>query len=452
MKDAHDAVGGVLFRAGRRPHAETADVHRDRSLHHAGEGLARDDEAGIGTALARRILDVLPDQRAAAGHGVNTEKQQRHGRFSGQLFQMHVGAVVFQVVDTHEPGILRVGDREFAFAFLKGRMTQRHVVGDGVEFATARDFQVTLLAGDQILAQQQAAIRLAMGLLEHFTLAAAARALVHDGHHVVIRRNDLDRGTMVRHPTLAFAQAEQHAIDALLGARSGIQIVREQFVQTVAAIMHDDLFAVAMRVPEDRCHVNDRARHEARRNLVVGNDALQHDQTEREESGIGRRNHQGVQAYARAPSNEAEQRQFLALEPLEGLLAQRRELGPKALLERFLVGGQPVANHHAVRVAAAHVRIRVVGSHTVAHPRHGGFDDATFARNVVGDFKVIRRGAATGQGNEFIGRAGDGEAFAVAENLRRFGGGMVFLPVHVCLWVLKNWIQANDRPIAANRP
>ena len=74
--------------------------------------------------------------------------------------------------------------------------------------ASARDFQIAPLAGHQILAQQQAAVRFTMGLFEHFTLASAAGPFVHDGHHVVIRRDDLDRGTMVRHPALAFAQTQ----------------------------------------------------------------------------------------------------------------------------------------------------------------------------------------------------------------------------------------------------
>lgn len=47
---------------------------------------------------------------------------------------------MLNVVDAYKPGILRIRERELAFAVLQGGVAKRHVVGDGVEFATARDF------------------------------------------------------------------------------------------------------------------------------------------------------------------------------------------------------------------------------------------------------------------------------------------------------------------------
>ena len=71
-----------------------------------------------------------------------------------------------------------------------------------------------------------------MGLFEHFALAAAAGAFVHDSHDIVIGRDDLDRGTVVRDPAFTFTQTQQHAVNAFLGARTGIEIVGEQLVQS----------------------------------------------------------------------------------------------------------------------------------------------------------------------------------------------------------------------------
>src|ERR1043166_6964830 len=108
-----------------------------------------------------------------------------------------------------------------------------------------------------------------MGLLKHFTLAASAGPLVHDGDDVVVWGDDLDGRTMVCHPALAFAQPNQHTVNPFLGARTGIEIVRKQFVQRVAAIMDNNLFLFEMRVPEYWGNVNDGSRAKAGGNTIL---------------------------------------------------------------------------------------------------------------------------------------------------------------------------------------
>lgn len=56
-------------------------------------------------------------------------------------------------------------------------------------------------------------------------------------------------------------------------------------------------------------------------------DALQHRQSQGEETGVGRGDRQGVQALTRHTGFQVEYPQLLALEPGKGLLAQRANLG-----------------------------------------------------------------------------------------------------------------------------
>src|SRR5205807_5788783 len=153
-------------------------------------------------------------------------------------------------------------------------MAQSHIVRHGVQRATARNFQITSLAGDQILAQQEPAIRYTMGLFQHLTLASAAGAFVHNRYHVIIRCDDLDGGTVIRYPTFAFAQPQQHPVNTFLGARTGIEIVGEQFVQAIAPVMHHDLLPIEMGMPEDGRYVDNRPGYKSRRNAVEWNNAL----------------------------------------------------------------------------------------------------------------------------------------------------------------------------------
>ena len=89
-----------------------------------------------------------------------------------------------------------------------------------------------------------------MNLFEHLALAAAASSFVHDGHMIVVGRDDLHGRTVGSDPTFLFATCDQHAVDAFLGTRPRIEVVTKQFMQRIGAVMHHDLFPIEVRMPE----------------------------------------------------------------------------------------------------------------------------------------------------------------------------------------------------------
>src|ERR1051326_3769203 len=121
---------------------------------------------------------------------------------------MHVGSVMLDMVNPHEPRVLRIDERQFSLAILKRGMAQGHVIGNGVQFATSRNFQVTLLTCYKILAQEETAIWFTMSLLKHFAFASAASPFVHDRYDIIVWRNDLNSRTVVRDPSFALTQAQ----------------------------------------------------------------------------------------------------------------------------------------------------------------------------------------------------------------------------------------------------
>ena len=56
----HDAIGRVLPGAGWGTNTETADINRDRLFHNIGNAIPGQDDPGIGAALSRFILNMVP--------------------------------------------------------------------------------------------------------------------------------------------------------------------------------------------------------------------------------------------------------------------------------------------------------------------------------------------------------------------------------------------------------
>ncbi len=129
-------------------------------------------------------------------------------------------------------------------------------------------------------------------MFKHLALAAATGAFVGNDDPVVVRGNNLNRGTMHGDPLLDLADIQQHAIDALLGARAGIEVVAEQLVHSVESVMHDHLFSGKVRVAKSRGDINDRTRGKVRRNLVAAQNTLEQSQTQGKETAVGRRDDQ----------------------------------------------------------------------------------------------------------------------------------------------------------------
>ncbi len=406
MEQAQDAIRRFLAGTGRGPNAEAADVHRHVPLDDAGDDVTRDDDTGIGTRHARGVLDVVPDQRPRLGDRINVQEQERFGRLDGQLLQLRVAAVFGDVVHAHEPRLFGVAEVEFALAPSDGAVAQAHVVGHGEQFAAARQGQVTFLARHQVLTEQQSPVALAVGVLEHLALAAAAGAFVHENHVVVVGGDDLDGRAVGRDPPLVLALVQQHAINALFGARAGVEVVTEQFMRALPAVVDDDLFPPEIGVTKDRRHVNEGAGRKPGGDLLQGQNPLNHRQPQGEEPRVGRTDGQGGEPLGLAARREGEDRQFLLFHPVEGPLAQPGEILTEPVAETLLVGGQLVTDEHALGVAPPHVSLGVVGHDPVTRLADPRFHNASPARYVVGDFLPAVFPVPDGQFDQFPGGTG----------------------------------------------
>ncbi|OQB92612.1 MAG: hypothetical protein BWX86_01816 [Verrucomicrobia bacterium ADurb.Bin122] len=422
VKQPDDPVARVFAGARRAAHAEAPDVDIDRTGDDAGHDLARDDHARIWARLAGGIHRVFPDERGGVGLGVDVKKEQRLGRLHGEALKMRIDAVADDVVHPHEPRVLGVHERELAAALVERGVAERHVVGHRAKLAGAREREEAFLAVDDVAAEQEAAVTFAVGVLEHLALAAAAGALVRDHEAVVVRGDDLHGRAVHGDPALGLADVEQHAVDALLRARAGVEVVAEKLVEALAAVMHDDLLAAEVGVAERRRHVDHRLGREAGGDLRGGEHALEQSEPEGEEAGVVGRDHDGVGALPRHAGHEGEHRQRLRAQPREGGLTQLGEIAAEALPVRGLVGGQRVADDHAVGIAAAHVGLGVVGGDAVAGAADDRLDHAALAGGLIGDLVPAFTGVAHGERHEIVEGIRHGEARAGAQELGGLGG------------------------------
>src|SRR5690606_2082044 len=117
---------------------------------------------------------------------------------------------------------------------------------------TAREGEVAFFAGEDVFTEDQATIGFAVDVFEHFAFAAAGCSFVHDDDAVVVGGDDLDGGAVCGDPALLFAEVDEHSVHAFFGGGTGIEVVAEQFVHAVGAIVDNDLFALEVGVPEGR--------------------------------------------------------------------------------------------------------------------------------------------------------------------------------------------------------
>jgi hypothetical protein len=188
-----------------------------------------------------------------------------------------------------------------------------------------REGEQATLAVSGVLAQQQAAVGLAVDVLEHLALAAARRALVHEHDVVVVRRGDADGRAVGGGPALLLAEVQQHAVDALLRGRPRVEVVAEQLVQPVGAVVHDDLPALEVRVAEGGRGVEIAPGSPPACRCPRAGDALEHREPEREEPGVGGRDRERGRALLAHARGEREDRERLRGEPLERLRPRRVE-------------------------------------------------------------------------------------------------------------------------------
>lgn len=126
--------------------------------------------------------------------------------------------------------------------------------------------------------------------------------------------------------------------------------------------MDDDLLAVEVCVPERRGDIDDGSWVEILGGLVFGEDALEHGEAEREESGVVGCDGEGGCAFFADARGEGEHGEGLGGEPFEGCLAGVVEGFAEAFEVGWFVGWFVVADDHAVGVASAHVWFGVVGA------------------------------------------------------------------------------------------
>ena len=359
MNHRQDAVELAVLVGRRAAHAKAAHVHPLRAGQNVLDHPPGQNHPRIGAGLARRVLDVLPGQAGPARHNVVVQKHERLRRVDAQPFQVRGRSIAVDVIHAHEPAVLGIGDGEAAAVALILGMRAGHVVGDGPQVAGFGQVQRPRFLGDHVAADQQAAVFHAVDVLGHLALAAAGGAFVHDDDLVLVGRNHGHGGAVVGGPALALANVEQHGIDALFGAGSRIEVVGEDLLVRALAVVNHHLPAGEVGVAEGRRHKQHSTRNlEVRRNLAAGNHALQVGQRGGKERCLAGYDQQGPIAQRVGSRIKRHGNQFLRLEPVQRLLAGLVEGLAEALLIGGLIGGQGIADHHRLRVAAAHGRDR----------------------------------------------------------------------------------------------
>ena len=186
--------------------------------------------------------------------------------------------------------------------------------------------------------------------------------------------------------------------------------------------MHDDLLAVKVRVAERRRNEDDGAGLIVLRHIDNARKALHVRQRQREERGVERTDHQARITVAARTGGKRQHDDLLRGEPVERLLTKGRKLVAKAVLKARLVGGQIVADGHAVRVAAAHVVFHEVDDAAVLAAHDFRFLDRAIALDGVDHVVAGGVRGAVGHLLELFLRLGIGNALALFECCGDLGG------------------------------
>ena len=126
---------------------------------------------------------------------------------------------------------------------------------------------------------------------------------------------------MAADPALVLADVEQHGINAFFGRGTRIEVIGEDFVKVFAAVVHHDLLAVKMCVPEGRGDVDDRARGVIFGDILNRDEALHVGKRQREECRVRRADQQTVIPVRRVARLEGQHDHALIGQPIHRLLA-----------------------------------------------------------------------------------------------------------------------------------
>ena len=171
-----------------------------------------------------------------------------------------------------------------------------------------------------MLAEKKPPIGLTLEILQHFALAAAGRALVHEDGLVFIRRFDQSGRCVAADPALVLADVEKHRVNALFCRGTWIEVIGEDFVKVFAAVVHHDLLAVKVRVPEGRGNVDDGARGVVFGDILNRDEALHVGKRQGKERCIRRANEQAVISVCRVARLKWKHNDPLLGEPIHRLL------------------------------------------------------------------------------------------------------------------------------------
>ncbi len=311
------------------------------------------------------------------------QKNQWFRWIDAEPLQARRRPIAVNMVDTHKPSVLRIGQRQTPICVLVTRMRAGHVVRNRLQMARLGQIEGALFLGDDVPSQQQPPIFHAMDGFGHLALAAAARALVHEDEPVLIRRHHRNRRAVIRRPAFALALVEQHRVDALLRARPGIEVIRKDLLVRLAPIVHHNLPPSEMRMPERRRNEKHSTGDlEVRRHLAARNHALQIRKGRREKRSLPRHNQQTAVPQRVGTRVERHRHNLLRLQPRQRLQPHGRELLAKAIVIRRLVRRQRIANDHSVWIAPAHRRIRKIDRDTVPRLGHHSFHNAPYTRRL----------------------------------------------------------------------
>ena len=150
-------------------------------------------------------------------------------------------------------------------------------------------------------------------------------------------------------------------------------------------------------------------------NVLGADEGLQLRQRKRKESRVTGADQQGLIAVFIAAGHEGHQDQLLTGQPLVSIHLQGVEVVAVNVLEAGLVGGLVVTDAHAVRVAAAHVVLRIVDHCTVLAANHVGLLHKS-AVYIVGNVDLLGAAVAKDQIIQHLLRFGDNDAGAVVQN------------------------------------
>ena len=214
------------------------------------------------------IQGVLPHQAGCPRNALDIQKDQGFLRLCKYLLIARRVSIALDVIQTQEPGGLRIRYYQLAALVLNRRMTQCHIVRHRKQFTGFAQDKIILLPGPDVLSQHDTPIRLLVDILQHLALSTAGGALMQDNDLIVIGCDYFYRGSMRSDPSLLLAYVQQHPVYPLFRAGTRIKIIRVYLMDSRKAVMHHHLPAVKMRVPKGRSQKQQRPGFKSPVNLV----------------------------------------------------------------------------------------------------------------------------------------------------------------------------------------